>query len=66
MLGLGFLSFDELPKDETPPRRIWLEGDLMKAHWAEVERARKAKYGGKDEAIDGPSERNAAMDDLYR
>lgn len=35
----------------------------MNAHWAGVERARKEKYGSKDEAS-GPTQRNAAMDDL--
>lgn len=66
-MGLGFLSFDELPEEDRPPRRIWLEPDLMKAHWAEVKRAHKAKYGSKDdEGIDGPSERNSMMDDLLR
>lgn len=43
--AIGFLSFEELPKDERPPRSIWMDGDALAAHWREVERAREAKYG---------------------
>jgi hypothetical protein len=68
--ALGFLSLEELPKDERPPRRIWFEADLMKEHFRRVEAAREAKYGGgggkmSDEPIDGPTEKNRAMDDLF-
>lgn len=71
--ALSFLSLEELPKEERPPRRIWMERDLMKDHFKRVEAAREAKYGtgdggGKmsDIPLDGPEERNAAMDDLIR
>ncbi len=68
--AFGFLGFDELPKDETPDRAIWLEPKEMRKHWRKVERIRKAKYGGKadrmaDEEIDGPVTTNDAMKDLY-
>ena len=46
LAALGFLSFDELPEDERPPERIWLDGDRMKAWWTEVKRLRKAKMEG--------------------
>jgi hypothetical protein len=71
--SLGFLAMEELPKDERPPRRIWMERDLMKDHFKRVEAARDAKYGTgsgdtkmSDQPLDGPETRNAAMDDLIR
>lgn len=44
--GLTFLSWlEELPKDERPPRRIWLDPERLDAHFTGVERARREKYG---------------------
>lgn len=68
--ALGFLGFDELDKDERPPRSIWLDGREMRKHWRQVEATRKVKFGGKadryaDEGIEGDVEENAAMKDLY-
>lgn len=62
-LALGFLSFDELPKDERPPRSIWLVGDEMRQWFKAVERQRDRKYGLKSEDgvsddIEGPVEQN--------
>lgn len=71
--GLMFLSFEELPKDERPPRNIWFDGDEMKKWNVAVERRRKAKFGGGsdegdigDVPIDGPVSENAAMRDLFK
>lgn len=44
--ALGFLSFDELPDEERPPKNIWLDGDKMKAWWVEIRRMREARDGG--------------------
>lgn len=44
--ALSFLTFDELPEKERPPKHIWLNGKKMTAHWAEVKRARKAELEG--------------------
>ncbi len=46
LAALGFLSFDELPEEERPPKSIWLDGEKMKAWWAEIKRLRKAKMEG--------------------
>lgn len=46
LAALGFLSFDELPDDERPPKSIWLDGDKMRKWWAEIKRLRKAKLEG--------------------
>jgi hypothetical protein len=40
------LSFDELPKDERPPKHIWLDGEKLTAWFKDVERKREDKYGG--------------------
>lgn len=63
-MGLAFLSYEELPKDEQPPRRIWLDADRMKAWWDEVERKREDKYGGGREKSTSNMSRNAIMDEI--
>lgn len=57
-----YISFDELPSDERPPRRIWLDDDALTAHFQRVERDREAKYGGGDSAgpIEDPVSNDAA------
>jgi hypothetical protein len=60
LTGLRLLSYEELPKDERPPRDIWLDGDKLTAHFHEVERQRKEKYGIKTDADDGDYEVNEA------
>lgn len=72
-LALVFNSWAELPKEEQPPKSIWFDGKELKEHWKAVERMRKAKFSGKeddstdirDKPIDGPTSRNAMMDELY-
>lgn len=61
-LGLRFLRFEELPIEDQPPKRIWFDTDAMKAHWDQVERNRKARMRG--ETPEGPSETNAAAEDM--
>lgn len=56
--ALAFLSFDELPADERPPRRIWLRPRELKAWFKAVEARRKEKYGGDEDTIDGPVSQN--------
>lgn len=62
--ALAWLTFDELPDDERPPRKIWLNGDKMTEWFAAVKRRREEKYGlssdGKisDEPIHGPTSQN--------
>lgn len=68
-MALTFLSIEELEEDERPDRSIWLEGDLMKEHWANVKLIRERKYGVKkdgmdDWQIDGPSQDNSMLRDL--
>lgn len=70
-LALHFLKFDELEEDERPPRNIWLDGQEMSAHWAQVKRRREEKYGGKDGSSDvhddpGGYTDNPAAKDLMR
>lgn len=68
LFALQVLSWDELPKEERPPRPIWLRPKSMREHFKAVERMREEKYGGDggDGGIDGPTRRNAAVDDLVK
>lgn len=53
--ALGFLSFEELPNKERPPKSIWLFPKRMKEWWAGVEQMRK-------EEIENPDRANEPMD----
>jgi hypothetical protein len=64
-LALGFLTFNELPKDERPPRSIWMDGDEMRKHWSAVERMREERYGTGDGG-GGDVKVNAAARDLIQ
>jgi hypothetical protein len=59
-----FIGFDELPKEERPPRRIWLNSEALHQWFEQVERDREKKYGGKsggDTVLEGePVENKAA------
>jgi hypothetical protein len=58
--ALTFLSFEELPEDDIPPRSIWLRGEDLEEWFKEVKRRHKDKLGGRQE-IDDPV-RNGAID----
>lgn len=58
--AMVILSWEELPKDEKPPKRIWLDGDKLKEHFDWVERKREAESKGRDEHIDDPRDNEAA------
>lgn len=63
--GLTFVSFDELPKDERPPKLIWWDKDQMRSWWAMVERKRDEKYGaGGDNKAGGEEQQNALVKEL--
>jgi hypothetical protein len=44
VMGLQYLRFEELPKDERPKRAIWLDQDRLRDHFDAVEKRRKEKY----------------------
>lgn len=44
-MALVYLSFDELPKEERPPREIWDQGDKLDDWFKAVEKRREEKYG---------------------
>lgn len=66
LLARIFISYEEqLPNEERPPKRIWLNTDALKEWFAEVDRKRERDMKGEgDKSIDGPSEKNAAAEDL--
>jgi hypothetical protein len=67
MFALMALSWEELPKEERPPRNIWLDSKALNKHFKAVERVRKEKYGGGDpDGIEGPVSENKALDMLVR
>lgn len=57
-----YISFDELPEDERPPRRMWLDDEGLKAHFDRIRRDRDAKYGADGGAgpIEDPVQNQAA------
>lgn len=64
-LGQIYLSFDELPEDERPPKRIWLDADQITEWFSDVKRRREEKYsgggrGGWDKSIVDPVQNEAA------
>lgn len=62
-LALSFLQFDELPKDERPPRRIWLDPERMSEWWKAVEKRRDERIKGDGSSeIDDPVSNSAARD----
>jgi hypothetical protein len=39
--AMFYLSFDELPKEERPPKRIWDDDEAIEEWFAAIERKRK-------------------------
>lgn len=60
--ALGYLSFEELPRDERPPRAIWRDPKAIRAWFRDVEAERERKFGANkgvyDEPIEGPVSEN--------
>lgn len=46
LAALSFLSYDELPEADKPPKKIWLNQKKMEAWWAGVKERRKAEAEG--------------------
>lgn len=62
-VALRYLSWEELPEDERPPRGIYVDGEKLKAHFTKVKKERDEKYGGKDgqsREIEDPVSNDAA------
>lgn len=57
--ALIFLSFEELPPDDIPPRSMWLNGKSLNEWFADVRRRQKEKMT--DREIDDPVH-NSAID----
>lgn len=61
--AMVFLSWEELEKEERPPKAIWLDSDALNEWFAAVERRREEKWGGKGDGageIEDPVENDAA------
>lgn len=65
LMARVFISYDEvLPKEEQPPKRIWLDTKKLKVWFEEVDRKREAKMKGDSSEIEGPVDRNPAAAEL--
>lgn len=64
VMGLQFLRFEELPKEDRPRRGIWLNDEKLRAHFDAVEKRQEEKYKydekGQSQAIEDPVENPAA------
>ncbi len=58
--ALVYLSFDELPSEDRPPRRIWPFPWMLRDWFDDVERRRKERYSGDE--IEDPVQNEAAKD----
>lgn len=56
--ALLFLSFDELPQDERPPKRIWTDGGRLAEWFDRIRRDRNRDVESK--SIEDPVENDAA------
>jgi hypothetical protein len=54
--GLVYLSFEELPDEEKPPKRIWTDPQKLNEFFKKVDENRKAQYGGGGRSDLGPIE----------
>jgi hypothetical protein len=62
-VALMFLSFDELPEDERPPRRIWHDGEALREHFEAVKRSRRREAEGHGSTrIEDPVDNQAAKE----
>lgn len=63
-LALIFVKFEEMPKEERPPKRIWLDGEKLEAHMKWVEKQREGKHqvdkDGHSKDIEDPVQNSAA------
>lgn len=64
--ALHFLGFEELPIEDRPPRKMWLDGKKLERWWTERTRAREERYGGAAAPgeAEGPVQINAAAEGL--
>lgn len=63
--AFSIISWQELPDDERPPKRLWLDSEGLGMWFARVKRERERKYGLKPgESDGGPMEESGLVDDL--
>ena len=63
--SLMFLGFEEMPEEDSPPKRIWLDNDALTAHFAQLKAKRKAEMDPKASTVpDTPMEQNTLAKDM--
>lgn len=60
-VGLYFASFDELLREERPPKAIWFNESKMEEWWEGVEKMREEKMKGQDTS---GMTKNALVDEI--
>lgn len=62
--ALMFLSFRELPENEQPPERIWMDGEKLTGWFEEVRRQRAREHDTSDwnREIEDPVQNQAALE----
>lgn len=59
-LALNFLAFEELPEEDQPPKRIWLDRDRLGEWFEKVKKRREEQADPKKNAIEDPKENDLA------
>lgn len=62
-LAMFFISFDELPEEERPPRKIWLDTEALESHFSALKAKREREAKG-DKTLEGEPVQNKAARDL--
>lgn len=60
------LSWYELPDEDRPPERIWLDDDAIESHFEAREQERSSKSGDSSLVPQAGMERNELTADLLR
>jgi hypothetical protein len=49
--ALTVLGYFEVPEDERPPERMWLDDEALESHWEQVDQRRKHPPGSRTEVV---------------
>ena len=63
--SMMFLGFEEMPEEDAPPKRIWLDNDALTTHFANLKAKRKAQSDpNAPQAAEGPMQENSLAKDM--
>lgn len=58
-----FLGFEEMPQEDRPPRKIWMDDKLLVEHFNRLREKRSAEAGG-DSVSREPMEQNSLAKEM--